>query len=142
MCTCIVSFHPCRALFASMQEVIHSRRKFGKSQVFVFLKALLALPFPEPGARFVVRCPAVSKDDCGEYTFFRAADSDTMLAYVGARENVRERACMDQEGSGRGRETITLVSGGGGGGDVAGRRSPLKRRKKRLAGGVDRLCVV
>eukprot|EP01130_Rhizamoeba_saxonica_P004469 TRINITY_DN1826_c0_g1_i3.p1 TRINITY_DN1826_c0_g1~~TRINITY_DN1826_c0_g1_i3.p1 ORF type:complete len:505 (+),score=99.62 TRINITY_DN1826_c0_g1_i3:472-1986(+) len=80
-CFIIVSYFSSFQLFSKILDIVEERRKVSKSDVYIFLKAILAKKCPGPGKSFNVEAFS-SQGDMDHYTFKRIDTAYEYLNYV------------------------------------------------------------
>lgn len=82
-CFCIISFLPCFSLFEPILELVEEKRHSqSKTQIFMFLKSILAQPFPPPGGLLELECISAEGNKMERHSFVRPPDADNLLAYI------------------------------------------------------------
>jgi hypothetical protein len=65
-----------------MLDIVEIRRRHSSSSVFLFLKSVLAHPFPDPGKSLQVSVLSTTGDKPDVYKLTRPAGNDYLLDYV------------------------------------------------------------
>eukprot|EP01102_Stenamoeba_stenopodia_P009529 TRINITY_DN2819_c0_g1_i4.p1 TRINITY_DN2819_c0_g1~~TRINITY_DN2819_c0_g1_i4.p1 ORF type:complete len:792 (-),score=149.55 TRINITY_DN2819_c0_g1_i4:69-2444(-) len=81
-CYCIISWIPSFNLFSQMLDIVEERRQHSSSAVFVFLKSVLANPFPAPGESISVTTLSATGNVPDKYELTRPSGNDFLLDYV------------------------------------------------------------